>query len=145
VSVDRWSLVRFLHVTAAMCWVGGQLVLSGVVLPVLRSNLDPTTRAPLIHATARRFALIADVVVLPVALGTGVALAWHRGVTPSTLTGPGYGRLLAIKLVLVVLSIVLATVHGILATRHPRTARPLAIGGLGVSLGIVVFATALVP
>lgn len=144
-NVNSWSLVRFVHVTAAMGWVGGQLLLSGVVLPVLRANLDPQVRLPLIHATARRFALIANVGLLPLLLVTGIALAWHRGVTFGSFDDPGYGRLLGIKLVLVVVSIVLAAVHGVLATRQPRTARPVAITGLGVSLGIVVFATALVP
>ena len=36
-------------------------------------------------------------------------------------------------------------VHGILATKRPGSARPLAIAGLAASVGIVIFATALVP
>jgi hypothetical protein len=40
---------------------------------------------------------------------------------------------------------VLAAVHGSLATARPRLVRPLALAGLGSSLGIVIFATALVP
>jgi putative copper export protein len=144
-SVNTWSLVRFVHVTAAMGWVGGQLLLSGVVLPVLRRHLGPELRAPLVHATARRFALLANVALLPALLASGLALAWHRGVTMDSFSSPGYGRLLAIKLTLVVLSIVLAAAHGIVASRRPRGSRPLAVTGLGVSLGIVVFATALVP
>lgn len=144
-SVNGWSLVRFLHVTAAMGWVGGQLMLSGVVLPVLRSALDPAERGPLVHATARRFATISNVALLPILLATGIALAWHRGVTFGSFDDPGYGRLLGIKLALVVVSVVLAAVHGVVASRRPSSARPLAISGLGVSLAIVVFATALVP
>ena len=144
-SVNAWSLVRFVHVVAAMGWVGGQLLLSVVVLPVLRSGLDPAVRGPLVRVTARRFALVANVVLLPGLLATGIALAWHRGVTLGTFDDPGYGRLLGIKLVLVATSIVLAAVHGSLATARPRIARPLAIAGLASSLGIVVFATALVP
>ncbi|MGE3618836.1 MAG: hypothetical protein AB7L84_00110 [Acidimicrobiia bacterium] len=143
--VDGWSLVRFLHVTAAMGWVGGQLLLSGVVLPVLRANLEPAARTPLVHATARRFALVANAGLLPVLLATGIALAWHRGVTLGSFDDPGYGRLLGIKLTLVVVSIVLAAGHGVLATRNPRSARPVAMAGLAASLGVVVFATALVP
>jgi len=145
VTVNTWSLVRFVHVTAAMGWVGGQLLLTGVVLPVLRQELQPQARVPLIHATARRFALIANVALLPLLLVTGLALAWHRGVTMNSFSAPGYGRLLAIKLTLVVVSVALAAVHGIVASRNPRSARPLALGGLGTSLAIVVFATALVP
>jgi uncharacterized membrane protein len=32
--------VRFIHVLSAMVWVGGQLLLSLLVLPVLRRRLD---------------------------------------------------------------------------------------------------------
>jgi putative copper export protein len=145
VTVTGWSLVRFVHVLAAMGWVGGQLLLSAVVLPVLRSNVDAAARGPLVRRTATRFGLLANVVLLPVLLASGIALAIHRGVTVDTLTEPGYGRLLALKLVLVVVSIGLAAIHGVFATTRPRTARPLGIAGLASSVGIVVFATALVP
>lgn len=144
-SVNAWSLVRFVHVVAAMGWVGGQLLLSAVVLPVLRSQLPPAERVPLVRHTARRFALVANVGLLPALVATGIALAWHRGVTFGSFDDPGYGRLLGIKLVLVVVSIALAAVHGSIAMARPQLARPLAIAGLVSSLAIVVFATALVP
>jgi putative copper export protein len=145
VSVSGWSLIRFVHVLAAMGWVGGQLLLSVVVLPVLRQQLAPAVRGPLIRQTATRFAVVANTTLLPLLLVTGVALAWHRGVTLRTFDDGGYGRLLGIKLVLVAGSVALAAVHGIVATRRPRTARPLGIAGLASSIAIVVFATALVP
>lgn len=144
-SVNGWSLVRCVHVLAAMGWVGGQLLLSGVVLPVLREQLEAGVRVPLVRATARRFALLANVGLLPTLIGTGTALAWHRGVTFGSLDEPGYGRLLAAKLVLVVASVALAAVHGVLAMSRPRVARPLAMAGLASSVAIVIFATALVP
>ena len=144
-SVDRWSLVRFAHVVAAMAWVGGQLLLSAVVLPVLRKGLEPARRGPLIRSTARRFAAIANFGLLPVLFATGLALAWHRGVTLSSFEQPGYGRLLGIKLVFVAASVILAAAHGAVVTARPAWARPLAMSGLASSLIIVVFATALVP
>lgn len=144
-TITGWSLVRFLHVLAAMGWVGGQLVLSGVVLPVLRRELEPAARGPLVRTAARRFGNIANVILLPTLLVTGLALAAHRHVSWRVLGGDGYGRLLSIKLVLVALSVILAAVHGVLATRRPATARPLGIVGLLTAVGIVVFATALVP
>lgn len=144
-SVTAWSLVRFAHVLAAMGWVGGQLLLAGVVMPVVRAELPPHVRGPLIHHTARRFASLANFVLLPVLLVTGLALAWHRGVTFGSFDDPGYGRLLGIKLVLVVASVALAAVHGVIAARNPKRARPLALLGVGASVAIVVFATALVP
>ena len=36
--------MRFVHVLSAMVWVGGQLLLSLLVLPVLRRRLDAATR-----------------------------------------------------------------------------------------------------
>ena len=39
--------MRFVHVLSAMVWVGGQLLLSLLVLPVLRRRLDAPSRAPL--------------------------------------------------------------------------------------------------
>ena len=143
--VSGWSLVRFLHVLAAMGWVGGQLLLSFVVLPVLRGAAEPAIRGPLIRQTAKRFALVANAVLLPTLLATGILLAWHRGVTIAILDDSGYGRLLGTKLVLVLVSVILAAVHGILAPKRPRGARPLAVAGVVSSVAIVVFATALVP
>lgn len=144
-GVNLWSLVRFLHVLAAMGWVGGQLVLSGLVLPTARANLEAKVWRPVARAIGKRFGFIANVVLLPILLATGLGLVYHRGVTMATFANPGYGRLLTIKLVLVVLSIVLAAAHGILAARSPGSARSLAMTGLASSVGIVVFATALVP
>lgn len=144
-SVTAWSLVRFAHVLAATVWVGGQLLLTGVVLPVVRAELAPEVRGPVVHRTARRFALLANAVLLPTLLVTGLALAWHRGVTFGSFDDPGYGRLLGIKLVLVVASVALAAVHGIVASRQPRRTRPFALLGVAASVGVVVFATALVP
>ena len=139
--------MRFVHVTAAMGWVGGQLLLSGVILPALRSaqEVGPDQRAALARTAGHRFAIISTTVLLPTLVVTGVAMAMHRGVTFETLTEGGYGRLLAIKLILVVVSVVLATVHGILVRRHPTPARIAAATGLASSVGVVMFATALVP
>lgn len=144
-SLTRWTLIRSFHVLAAMGWVGGQLLLSAVVLPVLRRAVEPGIRDPLVRQTATRFGFLANTVLLPILAVTGLVLAWHRGVTPETLGDPGYGRLLGAKLVLVAASAVLAAAHGIMAARKPGRARPLAIAGLVSSVGIVIFATALVP
>jgi len=43
--ITIWASVRFVHVLSAMSWVGGQLLLSLLVLPVLRRRLEPASRA----------------------------------------------------------------------------------------------------
>ncbi|MER6005794.1 hypothetical protein ABT120_45120 [Nonomuraea angiospora] len=95
-----WTMVRFLHVLSAALWVGGQLTVSLVVLPLARRLLEDQPRAEVLTAVGRRFGIITVAAFLPVQIGTGVALAWHKGVTWSSLTDPGYGRILAAKLLL---------------------------------------------
>ena len=78
-SIDGWSLIRFLHVLAAMVFVGGQLVLSGMVLPVIRKELEPERSGPLARKAARLFGHTANIVLLPTLIATGLALMSHRG------------------------------------------------------------------
>jgi len=55
--VNAWTLVRFIHVLSAMVWVGGQLLLSLLVLPVLRRQLDTASRSPLTREVGVRFGI----------------------------------------------------------------------------------------
>jgi putative copper export protein len=68
-----WELVRWLHLVAMAFFVGGQLMLAAVVVPVLRGG----DRAPL-RAAARRFAA-GSLVALLVLLATGIPMADRYG------------------------------------------------------------------
>ncbi|NUW39421.1 hypothetical protein [Nonomuraea rhodomycinica] len=139
-----WSAVRFLHVLSAALWVGGQLTVSLVVLPLARALLDERRRAAVLSAVGRRFGLFTAAVFLPVQLGTGVALAWRKGVTWSSLADPGYGRILAAKLLLFCAVMAAAAVHGWASGAGRRgLARTMAVSSLVGSLGVVLLATAL--
>lgn len=139
-----WTLVRFLHVLAAVLWVGGQLTVSLVVLPLARRRLDAELRAQVLSAIGRRFGLITAAVLLPVQLATGIALAVHKGVTWASLAEPGYGRILAAKLLLFGVVMAAASVHGIASGRdRPALARTMAVTSLVASVGVVLLATAL--
>ncbi len=139
-----WSVVRFLHVLSAALWVGGQLTVSLVVLPLARRMLDEERRARVMTAVGRRFGLITAAVFLPVQLGTGVAIAWHKGVTWASLAEPGYGRILAAKLGLFCAVMAAAGLHGWAnGAGHRRVARALAIASLIGSIGVILLATAL--
>lgn len=143
-TVDPWSLVRFLHVTGAVVWVGGQLALTLVVLPLARRMLSPEARDRFAAEAGRRFGLLTATVFLPVQLGTGWAMAWHKGVTWASLAEPGYGRTLATKLGLFVLVMLAAAGHGIAYSKgRAELARALAVVSLVGSLGVVLLATAL--
>ena len=56
--LDAWSLIRFVHVAGAALWVGGQLTLTFVVLPLARRALSDEARATVLPAVGRRFARI---------------------------------------------------------------------------------------
>ena len=143
-AVGLWSLVRFAHVTGAALWVGGQLVLSLVILPLARRRMEPRAWRELTAAAGRRFGRLTAAVFLPVQLGTGVAIAWHRGVTWASLAEPGYGRVLAAKLGLFTLVMLAAALHGMAHARgRAGLARGLAVTSLVGSLGVVLLATAL--
>jgi uncharacterized membrane protein len=144
-ELTLWGFVRFLHVLAAAGWVGGQLLLTLVVMPAVRARMDVDERAELVSAIVRRFGFLANVVLLPVLLATGTAFLLHREVTVQILVDTSYGKNLLAKLGMVMATLVLAAAHGILARRNPKLSRMLALGSLAASAGVVLFATALVP
>lgn len=142
--VGLWSFVRFLHVMGAMVWVGGQLTITVMLLPVVRRGLGDTERAATLTAVGKRFGMFTILVFLPLQIATGVLLAWHKGVTLPSLAEPGYGRTLAAKLVAFALVMIAAGAHGwARSTDRALLARALAIGSLIGSVVIVLLATAL--
>jgi len=139
-----WSFVRFVHVVSAMVWVGGQLTISTMVLPVARRLLRVEDRGPVLSGVGRRFGAFTVMAFLPLQVGSGILLAWHKGVTLSSLADPGYGRTLAAKLVAFALVMVAAGGHGwAMGTKRQTLARSLAIASLVGSLAVVLLATAL--
>ena len=68
-----WNGVLWLHLLAMAFFVGGQLMLAAVVVPVLRGAEDP---GPL-RAAARRFGW-GTVTALVVLVITGAAMASHE-------------------------------------------------------------------
>lgn len=144
--ISSWTIVRFLHVLSAIAWVGGQLTLSLIVRRAAIEELDdPGSRTALFAAAGRRFARVSTLGLMPVLVATGIALAWHRGVDFGGLARPGYGGVLATKVLLAFVSLGLAVLHGVTATRQPGTSRAIGLAGLTVSVTVVLLATALVP
>jgi uncharacterized membrane protein len=120
-----WAAVLYLHLLAMAFFVGGQLILAAVVVPVLGGERDPAA----MRSLARRFGA-GSLVALAFLLATGIAMAEHFSLWSSGT--------LQLKLALVVLVIALTLIH----TRLPRAhalhglilLASLAIVWLGVDL-----------
>lgn len=139
-----WPTVRFLHVLSAAIWVGGQVVLSAVLLPAVRARLPPEGRRELLTLVGRRFGIVTVAFFVPVQVATGAALASREGVTWASLGQPGYGRTLATKLGVFVLVMLAAAAHGWAnGAGRAALARAFAIASLLGSLVVVLLATAL--
>lgn len=94
---DAWLAVRFVHVVAMAFFVGGQLMLAAVVVPVLRGG----DRAPL-RAAARRFGY-GTLAAIAVLIASGAAMASHYDLWESST--------LQWKLALVAVTAVLVVWH----------------------------------
>ncbi|MFJ8444087.1 hypothetical protein [Kitasatospora griseola] len=143
-GIGLWTLVRFVHVCGAVLWVGGQLALSAVILPLARRQFATDDAGRFAASVGRRFGLLTAVFFLPAQLGTGIALAHRHGVTWASLAEPGYGRTLAAKLGLFAAVMLAAAAHGWAHSRgRDGLSRALAIASLIGSVGVVLLAAAL--
>ena len=118
-----WNGVLWLHLLAMAFFVGGQLMLAAIVVPVLRQD------RPALRAAARRFG-IGTLVAVGVLVVTGAAMAshFHRW-SDSTLQ---------VKLGLVVLVAVLIGAHMRRPEWHALDAAIFLVSLAIVWLGIVV-------
>lgn len=103
--------VLWLHLVAAMFWVGGQLFLVLVVLPVLRQEVAEAERVRIAAQTGRRFAALSSV-ALGTLLITGPLNAVAHGVSWSILRDTAWGHVLIVKVMLVLIVLVITIVHG---------------------------------
>lgn len=107
-------LLRWVHVLAAITWIGGSLFVALVLVPVARRLEDPRLRARLVQETGRRFRAVAWVALALLVL-TGVGHLWLH---PGFLASPR----LRVKLALVALALVLSALHDFVL--GPRAGAP---------------------
>ena len=106
-------LLRWLHVVAAITWIGGMLFVALVLVPVMRRE-DPALRARLFKVTGVRFRTIGWI-ALGVLVATGLGNLW---LNPYLLRLPRFHW----KLGLVALALTLAVVHDFVL--GPRAGKP---------------------
>ena len=106
----------YLHVLAAIFWLGGMFFLATVGAPVLRRVEPPTLRASLFRQLGARFRT-AGWIAIAILVATGVTNLKFRGLLSTAVLGDAgfwrtpLGIALAIKLACVVLMIGLSALH----------------------------------
>ncbi len=106
--------VRWIHVLAAITWVGGMLFIALVLVPVTRKLHDPTLRTRLVEEAGVRFRTIGWI-ALALMILTGLGNLVYR---PYLLSASRFQW----KLGLVGLALVLSGLHDFVL--GPRAARP---------------------
>ncbi len=142
--VTWWAAVRFVHVLSAALWVGGQLTLTMMMIPLMQRRLPAQLAATVRTSIGKTFGIYTLAAFLPIQVASGIGLAAHAGVTWASLAQPGYGRTLAAKLIVFVIVLLISGIHGYLqGTGRRAAARSLALGSLIGSCVIVLLAVAL--
>ena len=95
--------LRWLHVLAAITWIGGTLFIAFVLVPVIRRVGEPHLRADLISQTGKRFRTVAWI-ALTLLVATGLTMLFRR---PWLLQVPAF----QLKAILVSLALGLAALH----------------------------------
>lgn len=105
------AFVHWLHLTAAIIWVGGTLFTSLVVQPVLLEALAEDRRFAVYSKIGRRLSVV-QWGTWSVLLATGLWKLWGVSATPDVFYGP-FGRILAVKLSFVALMVALSLAHSL--------------------------------
>ena len=104
-------LLVWLHLLAAIAWIGGMLFLSVVLVPVLRCEPFASQKAVLFRAIAGRFRAVVWGAIA-VLLFTGPLLLHQRGIPIADPSG--WPKILATKLGLVTILLLLTLIHDLI-------------------------------
>lgn len=121
--MDIFSLfVLWIHVIAAVTWVGGNLILAMVIVPHFRQSLPPVQRIKLLTQIGKRF----EPVVwgcIGVLFFTGIVNIFSSvGITSPSLISDAFMRTLLIKILLFFVLIILTVLHNMIFAPRLATA-----------------------
>lgn len=108
-----WLFIRWIHVIAAVVWIGGNLILAMVIVPHFRQNLPPVQRIQILTLIGKRFEPIVWLCVL-ILFFTGIVNIFNSvdlSATNDSLLVGTFMRTLLIKLVLFITLLILTGLH----------------------------------
>lgn len=151
------AFLHWLHLMAAIIWIGGMIFAAIILQPVMRKSLTPEVRMPIYHDIGKRFKLI-QLICLGVLIGTGLQKLWSLRTTPDIFYST-FGAILGVKLTLVICVIALTVFHSYVwgpkltalsqssqGSEYQRTMQTLVLWGrvnLTLSLAIIFCASLL--
>jgi putative copper resistance protein D len=130
-------LLVWLHVLAAVSWIGGTIFLSVVLAPVLKREPFASQKALLFRTVARRFRMVVWGSIATLLL-TGPLLLHERGI--SIMNPSGWPTVLSIKLGLVAILLLFTVAHDLII--GPRVVKILQMpteGRTGLDRTLIVW------
>lgn len=110
----------WLHLLAAIAWIGGMVFLSAILMPVLRREGLSEARITVLNMSARRFRVLVWGAVA-VLLTTGPLLLAYRGL--SLIHPESWPAILAVKIALAVTAVLLTALHDLVLGPRVRALR----------------------
>jgi uncharacterized membrane protein len=153
-------VVIWLHIVAAVAWIGGMIFLSLVLAPLVRTRTETTEFISIFRSAAQRFRIVVWVAIVTL-LSTGPMLLHGRGISSIDMTQ--WPPIFLVKAGLVVVLLLLTVVHDLLAGSVTSRSSAISVGAqtaweqvlqrtsrwvprltLAVALGVLLVAVALV-
>ena len=102
-------LIRWLHVTAAVTWIGGNLIMTMVIVPYFKRSVSPVERIRILTYIGKQFEPIVWGCVL-ILIFSGLFNVFRAVGADAAAIGL-FMRTLGIKLILVLVLIILTGIH----------------------------------
>jgi putative copper export protein len=144
------KITLFLHLLAALFWVGGMLFLVLIIGPFLMT-IEPKERSRVYQFVGQKYRRLGWIAIITL-LVTGMLNLYYLGIPlssigNSTFLSAPYGRTLLIKLILVTIIIISSLIHDFYLgpkarsdRRYSHLARALGRGNLFIAILIALFA-----
>jgi len=118
-----WLIILWIHLLAAVIWIGGMAMVALVIAPVLAPR-DPASRhTELLRAIGERFSQVGWVCIV-ILLMTGILNLMHLAIPLDVLFTTRLGKLLIVKWSLIAMMIGLSIYHDFIAGPRLRFRSP---------------------
>lgn len=110
--INPWldTLVLWIHILAAISWVGGMIFVAVIVGPYVRRTFPPEERTPLMAAVGKRFSILGWCAIFTLVC-TGIYNAVRFLRSWDALFTTNFGHILLVKIGLVAVMIGLSAAH----------------------------------